>query len=296
MKKTVKNIRTAGIAVLLLAGLTAVSCSHETIFYQINQETELEEAVITGTVNSVVELNGKLYACDGNIYSKDKNALRGWSKIRKPAEHIEKLAADAKYLYALDKRNGRLYCTNGTDGWTKVTTSFSIQTIFSDGAGTAYLQSSDKFYTLSGNGTPTEASGITSPFMVKVTATGKTYSVKDGNTVTDGTAAVDAGSEIRSITYSAKTGCLYVGTKAGVKRITFADDGTMNKADDTLPGSNRSATIKSYEALAVFATTQEIAGEQKESLYVGTIAAYSYNAAVGGLWGYYETRGNWNCE
>ena len=292
MKKTVKNIRTAGIAVLLLAGLTAVSCSHETIFYQINQETELEEAVITGTVNSVVELNEKLYACDGNIYSKDKNALRGWSKIRKPAEHIEILAADTTYLYALDKRNDRLYCTNGTDGWTKVTTSFSIQTIFSDGAGTAYLQSSDKFYTLSGNGTPTEASGITSPFMVKVTATGKTYSVKDGNTVTDGTAAVDAGSEIRSITYSAKTGCLYVGTKAGVKRITFADDGTMNKADDTLPGSNRSATIKSYEALAVFATTQEIAGEQKESLYVGTIAAYSYN----GLWGYYETRGNWNCE
>ena len=294
MKKTVKNIRTAGIAVLLLAGLTAVSCSHETIFYQINQETELEEAVITGTVNSVVELNGKLYACDGNIYSKDKNALRGWSKIRKPAEHIEILAADTTYLYALDTRNDRLYCTNGTDGWTKVTTSFSIQTIFSDGAGTAYLQLSDgKFYTLSGNGTPAETSGITSPFMV--TAKGKTYSA-NGNTVTDGTAAVDAGSEIRSITYSAAADCLYVGTEAGVKRITFADDGTMNKADDTLPGSNRSATIKSYEALAVFATTQEIAGEQKESLYVGTIAAYSYNAAVGGLWGYYETRGNWNCE
>ncbi len=294
MKKNVKNIRTAGIAVLLLAGLTAVSCSHETIFYQINQETELEEAVITGTVNSVVELNGKLYACDGNIYSKDKNALRGWSKTGKPAGYIEILVADAKYLYALDKRNGRLYCTDGTDGWTKVTTSLSIQTIFSDGAGTAYLQSSDgKFYTLSGNGTPTEASGITSPFMV--TAKGKTYSA-NGNTVTDGTAAVDAGSEIRSITYSAAADCLYVGTKAGVKRITFADGGKMNDPDDTLPGSNRSATIKSYEALAVFATTQEIAGEQKESLYVGTIAPYSYNAAVGGLWGYYETRGNWNCE
>ena len=296
MKKTVKNIRTAGIAVLLLAGLTAVSCSHETIFYQINQETELEEAVITGTVNSVVELNGKLYACDGNIYSKDKNALRGWSKTGKPAGYIEILAADATYLYALNKRNNKLYCTNGTDGWTQVTTSLSIQTIFSDGAGTAYLQSSDKFYTLRGNGTPTEASGITSPFMVKVTATGKTYSVKDGNTVTDGTAAVDAGSEIRSITYSAAADCLYVGTEAGVKRITFADDETMNDPDDTLPGSNRSATIKSYEALAVFATTQEIAGEKKESLYVGTIAPYSYNAAVGGLWGYYETRGNWNCE
>lgn len=296
MKKTVKNIRTAGIAVLLLAGLTAVSCSHETIFYQINQETELEEAVITGTVNSVVELNGKLYACDGNIYSKDKNALRGWNKAGKPAGHIIKLAADTTYLYALNK-NKTLYYTDGTDGWKEISTpGLNIQTIFSDGAGTAYLQSSDKFYTLSGNGTPTEASDITSPFMVKVTATGKTYSVKDGNTVTDGTAAVDAGSEIRSITYSAKTGCLYVGTKAGVKRITFADDGTMNKADDTLPGSNRSATIKSYEALAVFATTQEIAGEQKESLYVGTIAPYSYNAAVGGLWGYYETRGNWNCE
>lgn len=295
MKKNVKNIRTAGIAVLLLAGLTAVSCSHETIFYQINQETELEEAVITGTVNSVVELNGKLYACDGNIYSKDKNAIRGWSKTGKPAGHIEILAADASYLYALDKRNGRLYCTNGTDEWTQVTTGLSITTIFSDGGGTAYLQSSDKFYTLNGNGTPAEASGITSPFMVKVTATGKTYSA-NGNTVTDGEAAVDAGSKIWSITYSAMADCLYVGTEAGVKRITFAADGTMNKADDTLPGSNRSATIKSYKALAVFATTQEIAGEQKESLYVGTIAPYSYNAAVGGLWGYYETRGNWNCE
>lgn len=294
MKKTVKNIRTAGIAVLLLAGLTAVSCSHETIFYQINQETELEEAVITGTVSSVVELNGKLYACDGNIYSKDKNALRGWSKIRKPAGRIEILAADASYLYALDKRNGILYC-NGTDGWTQVTTGLNITTIFSDGADTAYLQSSDgKFYTLNGNGTPAETFGITSPFMV--TANGKTYSANGNTVTTDGEAAVDAGSEIRSITYSARTNCLYVGTKAGVKRITFADDGTMNKADDTLPGSNRSATIKSYEALAVFATTQEIAGEKKESLYVGTIAPYSYNAAVGGLWGYYETRGNWNCE
>lgn len=295
MKKNVKNIRTAGIAVLLLADLTAVSCSHETIFYQINQETELEEAVITGTVSSVVELNGKLYACDGNIYSKDKNALRGWSKISKPAGRIEILAADESYLYALDKRNGRLYCTKGTDGWTQVTTGLSITTIFSDGAGAAYLQSSDgKFYTLKGNGTPAEASDITSPFMV--TVNGKTYSANGNTVTTDGEADVDAGSEIRSITYSAKTDCLYVGTKAGVKRITFADDGTMNKADDTLPGSNRSATIKSYEALAVFATTQEIAGEKKESLYVGTIAPYSYNAAVGGLWGYYETRGNWNCE
>lgn len=295
MKKTVKNIRTAGIAVLLLAGLTAVSCSHETIFYQINQETELEEAVITGTVNSVVELNGKLYACDGNIYSKDKNALRGWSKIRKPAGHIIKLAADTTYLYALNK-NKTLYYTDGTDGWKEISTpGLSIQTIFSDGDSTAYLQSSDgKFYTLSGNGNPAETPGITSPFMV--TANGKTYSANGNTVTTDGEADVDAGSEIRSITYSAMADCLYVGTKAGVKRITFADDRTMNKADDTLPGSNRSATIKSYEALAVFATTQEIAGEQKESLYVGTIAPYSYNAAVGGLWGYYETRGNWNCE
>ena len=41
-----------------------------TMFEQIDQETKLEDAVITGVVNSLVKFNSKLYASDGNLYIK----------------------------------------------------------------------------------------------------------------------------------------------------------------------------------------------------------------------------------
>ena len=69
------------ISILFMILLLASCKNGLTIFDQINQETELEEAVIAGSVNSIVRSGDTLYASDGNIYSKKVNAIRGWSKI-----------------------------------------------------------------------------------------------------------------------------------------------------------------------------------------------------------------------
>ena len=80
----------------LLLVLFAFACKNElTIFEQINEETKLEDAIITGVVNSVVKFNSKLYASDGNLYTKNENDVRGWSKIGSPSGTIIKLAADS---------------------------------------------------------------------------------------------------------------------------------------------------------------------------------------------------------
>ena len=91
------------ISILFMTLLLASCKDGLTIFDQIDQETELEEAVIAGSVNSIVRSGDTLYASDGNIYSKKVNDIRGWSKIAGPGGTIIKLAADSTGIYALNQ-------------------------------------------------------------------------------------------------------------------------------------------------------------------------------------------------
>lgn len=290
------------VTLLLIAAATAsfFSCKNGlTMFEQIDQETKLEDALITGAVNSVVKFNGKLYACDGNIYSKNESAVRDWSKISSPGGTIIKLAADATNLYAQNSSDEISYSTDGAN-WTRIdlsSTLSSVETIFSNGLDTAYLHGTAKgasektYFTLTASGA-TAASEITSTVLLKTDK--GTYTAK-GGTVTGSTdlgSVPDLGT-VYSLTYSATDKAIYAGTNKGLKKLPVDDSGKLTGKAENPPG-NWGATIKDYQAFSVLATGSN---SSDSALYTSTIATGSANVKVNGLWGYYyNRRDNWNRE
>ncbi len=291
------------ISILFMILLLASCKNGLTIFEQIEQETRLEDAVIIGSVNSIVKFNGKLYASDGNLYTKNENDVREWSKIGSPAGTIIKLAADTSGLYALNKDRELYFLGKDSGTWQLVPTSTvgTVETIFCDGWETAYLKARDsKFYKISGVTSPTPEGSITSAVMVKTKGGTDTYTAS-GGTIT-GTSASSSSSlgsvsglgEVYSLTYSAVDSALYAGTSKGLKKLPVSkDDGKLTGEAKDPPG-NWGATIKEYEAFAVLATGTS---GTDAALYTSTISSGSDYSKVNGLWGYYYSRRDtWNRE
>lgn len=271
--------------------ILAFSCKQQTIFYQIEQETELEEAVVSGNINALVSFNGKLYACDGKIYSKNSETIQGWEKINKPNGRIIKLAANATELYSLNNEKKLFMSTDGMEWKEADTTSYELSTIFCDGAGKAYAKAKAKdsdtesFYSLSNGGLiqTTEVSGD-----ILASYNGVTYTT-EGETVKDtlGGQATKLG-RIYSLSYSPKEKALYVGTDEGLKKLVLDDNGRLTGEKKDPPG-NWESTIKEYEIFAVLSTDNAI--------YCSVIENGSVYASVTGLWSYYyDKRDSWNVE
>lgn len=285
---------------VLLMILLLVACKNgPTIFEQIEQEIELEDAVIVGSVNSIVHFGDKLYACDGYIYSKDVEAIRGWSKIASPQDTIIKLAADSSNLYALNRDKVLYTSTDGTT-WNKIDISgtlASIETIFTNGCDAAYIygtakDSKDKsYFTLTGSSiAPT--TDVTSYVLVK---TDKGTYVANNGTVTGSNSlgSVADLDTIYALTYSAVNNAIYAGTKKGVKELPLDDTGKLTGEKQNPPG-NWQSTINAYEAFAVLATGTNA---EDAALYTSTIQKSSTYAKINGLWGYYyNRRSSWNRE
>lgn len=287
------------ISALLMILLLAACKNGLTIFDQIDQETKLEDAVITGSVNSIVKHNGTLYACDGYIYSKNEKDIRGWSKINGPEGTIIKLAADATNLYALNK-NKDLYIYNETK-WEKVDISetlSAIATIFSNGLDTVYIHGTAKgatensYFKLTET-TVTPTTDVASYVIVK---TGKgTYTANSGTvTGANNLGSVSDLNTVYSLTYSAVDNAIYAGTSKGLKRLPLDESGKLT-GETADPRGNWNATINAYNAFAVLATGTTTT--EDAALYTSTIQPNSTYAKINGLWGYYyNRRDNWNRE
>lgn len=307
MKKTV-----------LLSGFLAISfiffgCPQVTMLGQIDKETKLEEAVIKGSVRSVVYFQNNLYACDGNIYVKKADAVRGWSKAAAPSGHIVKLAADATNLYAMsvtinnaNKTTKQLHTTTDGKTWKPVTLASGeeINTIFDTGSAfnadstsgtnsTAYIEIKNgetvSYKQLNGSSTHTPSETPKSSIV-----SGNYYAIKEGTKdkpqwVIKGagdTTLIPVDGTIHSIALSPDTdkSTLYVATNAGVKSYNVAD-----KTEKTLPGPNAPSMVKSsYNYFAVFA--------YGDAIYAAPALEGNVGSGVNGLFGYYESRGNWNVE
>lgn len=285
------------ISILFMILLLASCKDGLTIFDQIDQETKLEDAVITGSVNSIVRSGNTLYASDGNIYAKSVNAERGWSKIASPGGTIIKLAADENGVYALSKdKDTKLYFRqNNSSGWNSVTLTGipDITTIFDDGLKYAFMKAtSGSFYKLAGSATPTTASDIISDVLLKTDK--GTYTAKGGAvTGSNALGSVDVDATVYSLTYSEADSAIYAGTSKGLKKLPVSkNDGKLTGAKLDPPG-NWGATIKNYEAFAVLATGTT---PNDFALYSSTIKGGTTYAKVNGLWGYYNRRNNWNRE
>ena len=284
----------------LLLVLFAFACKNElTIFEQINEETKLEEAEIKGSVNSIVKFKDKLYATDGNIYSKNIGVVRGWGATADPGGNIYKLASNETNLYALNE-HGELFTTTDGSAWNKVDVSetiSSIETIFDNGFDTAYIHGTAKgasetsYFKL--EGTTANPTDEVSSIVVLKTDKG-TYTAKDGTvTGSDNLGSVPDLGTVYSLTYSEVDNALYAGTSKGLKRLPLDDAGKLTGEVKDPPG-NWGATIKSYEAFAVLATGTSNADA---ALYTSTISSGSDYSKINGLWGYYYSRrDNWNRE
>lgn len=284
----------------LLLVLFAFACKNElTIFEQINEETKLEEAEIKGSVNSIVKFKEKLYATDGNIYSKNIDVVRGWGATAGPGGNIYKLASNGTNLYALNE-HGELFTTTDGSAWNKVDVSgtiSSIETIFDNGFDTAYIHGTAKgasetsYFKL--EGTTAKPTDEVSSIVVLKTDKG-TYTAKDGTV----TGSNDLGSvsdlgKVCSLTYSAVDKAIYAGTMDGLRRLPVDDAGKLTGEVKDPPG-NWGATIKSYEAYDVLATGTN---SSDSALYSSTLEEGSAYAKINGLWGYYYSRrDNWNRE
>lgn len=286
---------------VLLIFLLLTACKNEfTIFEQIDQETELEQAVITGSVTAVVQSGDKLYACDGYIYSKNVTDTRDWSKIvGGPRGNIIKVAADSTHIYALNS-NKELYISSNGTAWSKHDVSgtlSSIETIMSNGLDTAYIYGTAKnatektYFTLTATKT-TPTTEITSSVIVKTDK--GIYTAKDGTvTGSNNIGSISDLGVIYSLTYSKVDNALYAGTNKGLRKLPLDGEGKLTGKDEDPPG-NWSATIKSYNAFAVIATGTSATDA---ALYTSTIQTSSTYAKINGLWGYYYSRrNNWNRE
>lgn len=300
------------ISILFMILLLASCKDGLTIFDQIDQETKLEDAVITGSVNSIVRSGNTLYASDGNIYAKSVNAERGWSKIASPGGTIIKLAADANGVYALSKDNKLYFRQKDSSGWNAVTLTGNptITTIFDDGLKYAFMKAEGKIYQLNNTQVVRECSNLSSITVFCSDNTGTVLFYADGGTVYATAAnrlidnspiepSQDQGSvsglgTIHSLTYSVADKAIYAGTNTGLRRLPLSDDGQALKGENQTPPGNWGATIKSYEAFAVLATGTT---PNDFALYSSTIKGGTTYAKVNGLWGYYyNRRNNWNRE
>ena len=300
------------ISILFMILLLASCKNGLTIFDQIDQETKLEDAVITGSVNSIVRSGDTLYASDGNIYAKSVNAVRDWSKIASPGGTIIKLAADSTGIYALNQSRELYFLSHQVtpSTWTKVDTSSvegEIQIIFwngSENSPTAYLHSkkdtSNKFYKISGTTAPVEENTITSTIILKradvtYTAKDKTITGKSETAPDTNIGSVTLPGDVFSLTYSEAEKALYAGTSAGLKKIPVDDNASGKIKGEVLdPPGNWAATINDYEAFAVLATGTT---RDDSALYSSTIKGGTAYAKINGLWGYYyNRRNNWNRE
>lgn len=301
MKKTV-----------LLSGFLAISfiffgCPQVTMLGQIDKETKLEEAVIKGLVGSVVYFKDNLYACDGNIYVKNTDTVRGWSKATAPSGHIVKLAADGTNLYAMsvttdnaNKTTKQLHTTTDGKKWDKVSITLAsgeeISTIFDTGSAfnadsasgtnsTAYIEIKNgetvSYKQLNGSSTPTPSN------TPKSSIVSGEYYAKENNIYKQGkdtSSFISVNQTIHSIALSPDKSTLYVATNAGVKSYNVAD-----KTEKTLPGPNAPSMVKSsYNYFAVFA--------YGGAIYAAPALEGNVGSGVNGLFGYYESRGNWNVE
>lgn len=298
------------ISILFMILLLASCKDGLTIFDQIDQETKLEEAVITGSVNSIVRSGNTLYASDGNIYAKSVNAERGWSKIASPGGTIIKLAADDSWgLYALNSNQILYFYSENDKKWQTVDTTGigTIETIFCDGDDNAFVKAGGSIYPLNKHQVGAECTWTHSTITVFCSdgtnlyyADGGTVYVTAAQSLIDNTAfqpEIDRGSVsglgiIYSLTYSKAEKALYAGTSGGLKKIILDE---MEKLTGiATPPGNWAATINTYEAFAVLATGTTA---DDSALYSSTIKGDPAYAKINGLWGYYyNRRNNWNRE
>lgn len=300
-----------------------LGCSQEPIFYAIDKEVKLEEAVVTGNVYDITEINGKLYAANGKIFSKNKSEIRGWSGVSKPSGIVISLAtaqsSGKNYLYAVSTNadnNKTLYGQEIDGPWTDISATGTVITVVGNNAPTdankkAYVVTTSGVFELTdltASGTAVSGNGASAATLKAAYTTTATYFsdtkaftsngadtlykstasgvISYGTDNTNWTAvSVSNSGSPTDMCYDSVSNSLLLGKGDGFQ-VSLSSNVPVSSA--SVPGSNASATVGSYQVISVFASNGYF--------YAGAIA--SSQSKNNGLWGYYGSNRNneWNRE
>ena len=267
------------ISFVLSVAIAFFSCSgtldgYGPIFYNITKEVELEDAVVTGNVYSLVDAGAFLYTCNGRIYRKSSSAERGWSEVDLASDmgtgnSVIRLASTDGYLYAMTN-SYKIYCTTINS---------------STGALGEWQDISDACATISTYNTTVEIFDNDAEY-----GTGKRrafYSGSDGalyefSGSTPGTSAISYGDS-----FSVKAAANLKGdsTYIPIKAAYISDSDITVVSNDVLLASNRTTYFYHMEEDSVYYSTDGISWTQV-SLDSSTPYSFCYYTDGVGEWLY----------
>ena len=257
---------------VFISALFFLTSCQDTIFYDINQEVELNSSQIDGDVNSIARFGEYLITQNGYPWYKSASSTTNgeWHKMASIPDGgtVWKIATDAKYIYAISKtyeedtdsssdyegelvmKSSKIYYTDSVEGdWEEVTISGTPYNLFCTDSTTAserkaysrvYDSSSSSYvvYKLDGASATAEATG---------TATSGTYLYTSPTTTTvaaaclNGTVYFSESSAVVSngkmIYWTNKDDTIYYGTSetaTGSKDVDCADILSIAVTGDTL--------------------------------------------------------------
>ena len=115
----------------MISAFILFSCDSDAIFYDIEQETAIDDPIVTGNIFYMVPLNGKLYVQNGRIFKKGFKENRNWQEISKPEGSVITLASNEDTLYALTSKKELWGCNPSTLNWKIIAE--NVQALFDNG-------------------------------------------------------------------------------------------------------------------------------------------------------------------
>ncbi len=138
-KRTAGVFQRAPLVLLILGGLLLGSCKFNPIFYEISKETAPKEALIKGSPSRIVELSGKLYVANGQLWEYNGTTWSLMASQPGAAGTVRAVAVANNTLYALvvsgeGTSTSAVYKLSST--WSEVTkpTGYRVETIFGAGS------------------------------------------------------------------------------------------------------------------------------------------------------------------
>ena len=149
------------LGLISLTLFALASCKIEPIFYAIEKEVPLEEAVIKGNLYAMTKFGENLYAASGKLYVKETSVIRGWKEANAPKGHIIRVASDNENLYVLTS-DKKLYTSTDEKKWDLINLPDIVE-LFDNKAETdkeetdkkvAYVTTKESIFILKGNSNP----------------------------------------------------------------------------------------------------------------------------------------------
>lgn len=295
------------LGLISLTLFALASCKIEPIFYAIEKEVPLEEAVIKGNLYAMTEFQGKLYAASGMLYVKNASDKRGWEKASTPSGNIIRVASDSTNLYVLTS-DKKLYTSTDGKNWDLINLPDIVELFDNKATETdekvAYVTTKESIFILSGSSEPSteltdetaSENSIAAVFYGTETifsnknliAAGEhgVYTIDDNTIVFDGTKTnVEVKNALSMAVYhDGANEYLVIGTENGIEVIRLVEGAPTTKG--AWLGDNADSSFALVEIPTLYSF--------EKSIYAGAVDRMTSKKTK--VWGYYTDRAEWNVE